>query len=76
MTFDEDFYVDTKVAEVLTWPLRGGLKRLARERKTHLKDLHYHLDNLMRAMLESQSELNMSMMGSQVRLVLGRFEHW
>ena len=59
-SFEEDFYLDTKVAEVLTWPLRGGMRRMARDRKTHLKDLHYHLDNLLRAMIETQTELQMA----------------
>ena len=60
----DDYYSDTKVAEVLTWPLRSGMKRVARERKTHLKDLHYHLDNMMRVMIEAESELNLTMCGS------------
>ena len=61
---EDEYYSDTKVAEVLTWPLRSGMKRVARERKTHLKDLHYHLDNLMRVMIEAESELNVTMYGS------------
>ena len=64
ISFEEEFYVDTQVAEVLTWPLRSGMKRLARERKTHLKDLHYHLDNLLRVMIEAESELNLTMGGN------------
>ena len=40
------------------------MRRLARERKTHLKDLHYHLDNLLRVMIEAESELNLTMGGN------------
>jgi len=53
-----DFIEDgSSLMEVLIPPLKQGLKRFPKERKTRIKDLHYHLENLNKVMRNYSNEI-------------------